>query len=218
MKKLLIITFAFLFSINSAFARVELSPRLFGDFMFSNYKNSGYKEDFNINTFGAELQCDLFFINLLFLNAGLCAGIDLGFGSFKFESETKNLSFSFDNLSVSSTSSSMSNNHFTIGFMFAPSVQLNIGSRHSIFAKPGVRASLTRVNLSDGKTTSAVAYFIPEFLIEAGYKFWLLNHFSLLAGYRYEIPMGLFKSGDKIIYDIAQAHRVFIGASIKLLD
>lgn len=218
MKKRFIITLALFFFMTSAFARIELSPRVFSDFMFTNYKTSSYKEDFNINTFGAELQGDFFFINFPFLNAGLCAGIDLGFGSFKFESETKNLSYTFGELYISTVSSSLSTEHFTIGFMFAPSVQLNLGSRHSIFAKPGVRASITRVSINDEKTSSTISYFIPEFLIEAGYKFWLLNHLSFLAGYRYEIPMGLFKSDNKIPYDNAQAHRIFIGASLKLLD
>ena len=191
-----------------AFSSVELSPRLFGDFLFTKYDTEAYSENFTITDFGAEVQGDFWFAKSGKFEFGLFAGLDLGGGIFKIEAE--------DNVNSSSTTEE--NPQFSIGFSIAPAIQATFGWMHSFYVAPGFRFAFTRVSVSDGRTSETPSYFIPEFSAEVGYKLWLWENLSLTAGYKYELPLSIIGSNTIFTFDSASAHRFFAGVSWKVFN
>ena len=208
MKKSLL--FIALLALSSAFtfAGVELSPRLFGDFLFTDYDSPEYCEKFTITDFGAEVQGDFWFTKSGMFEFGLFAGMDLGGGLFKIESQNN----------VASVSNTEENPQFTFGLSLAPAIQLTFAWMHSVFVSPGFRFAFTRVAVSEGNTSETLSYFIPEFSVEAGYKIWLWENLSLMAGYKYEKPLSIVGSNSIISFDSANAHKVFLGLSWKVFN
>lgn len=190
------------------FSSVELSPRLFGDFLITKYDTEAYSENFTITDFGTEAQGNFWFAKSGKFEFGLSAGLDLGGGIFKIEAE--------DN--VNSSSVTEENSQFTFGLSIAPAIQATFGWMHSFYVAPGFRFAFTRVAVSDGNTSETPSYFIPEFSAEVGYKLWLWENLSLTAGYKYELPLSIIGSSTIFTFDRANAHRFFAGVSWKVFN
>ena len=218
MKKLFfLIAFSALFTF-STFARIEISPRLFVEFLNTDYSTTGYNEKISLMNFGAEIQGQFFLTNAGIFDFGLFASLDAGGGTFKVETEAESIVFALSDMFVETTSESISNAQFSLGASLAPAIQMNIGYLHSIYISPGFIFTFIRRNFSDGDTSKTLSYSIPEFTAEAGYKLWLWEKIALTAGYRYALPLSILTSDSKIEFDSASAHRFFLGISWKVLQ
>lgn len=214
-KSFFLIVFSALFTF-SAFARIEISPRIFGEFLDTDYKTTGYSEKIFLQNYGAEIQGQFFLTSAGFFDFGLFASLDAGGGIFKTESELKSINFILDELYVETSSESVSNPQFTIGGSLAPAIQMNIGWLHSIYISPGFRFAFIRRSYNDGESSKTLSYTIPEVTAEAGYKIWLWENIALTAGYRYALPLSIMTSDSKIEFDTAADHRFFLGISWKI--
>lgn len=203
-----------------SFASIELSPRLFGQALFTKYETTGYSEDFTVTDFGAEVQGQFWLVKNSIFDFGLFAGIDLGAGLFKIDSVEKNPYYDFMNGQFGTTSVSTSEQYaqFTLGASLAPAIQLTFAHMHSIAVSAGFRAAYTRMAVSNNETSSTISFFVPEFSAEAAYKLWLWENLSLTAGYKYVLPLSILKSDGKISFDTASGHRIFAGISWRVLN
>lgn len=203
-----------------SFASIELSPRLFGQALFTKYETPGYSEDFTVTDFGAEIQGEFWLVNPGIFEFGLFAGVDLGAGLFKIESVEKNPYYDPINGAWGTTSVSTSEQYaqFTLGASLAPAIQVTFARMHSIAVSAGFRAAYTRMAVSNNETSSTISFFVPEFSAEAAYKLCLWENLSLTAGYKYVLPLSILKSDGKISFDTASGHRIFAGISWRVLN
>lgn len=213
-KSFFLIAFSALFTF-SAFARIEISPHLFGEFLNTDYKGSEYSEKIFLQNYGAEIQGQFFLTSAGFFDFGLFASLDAGGGIFKTETETQYYDFVLGEF-INTVSESVTDAQFTIGASLAPAIQMNIGWLHSIYISPGFHFAFIRRSYNDGESSKTLSYTIPEVTAEAGYKIWLWENIALTAGYRYALPLSIMTSDSKIEFDTAADHRFFLGISWKI--
>ena len=71
-----------------------------------------------------------------------------------------------------------------------------------------------KIRNEDEKST--VTLTIPEFYIEAGYKFWIMEKMALNAGYKFLLPLSILNGGNKVDFDSAAANKIYLGVCFKL--
>lgn len=218
MKKLLAFMGLAVTTASMMFANVELNTRLFGDFTNIKTEEEIYfvktEMDLDFSLFGAEFESNFWFAHPWILDIGLSTALDAGFGTGK----TK-ISATIAGQTVSVTDEEATG---AAGFSIAPAVQFNLGKKNSIFFAPGFRFAVIDwvYEVADEYETSTEdrILFSPEFTLDAGYKFWLLNFLALNVGYQLELPLGItdMAEGEKLEYDSALAHRVYLGVCLNL--